>query len=186
MALDLLERLELPPRARILVNGASGGIGPLLVQIAKHRYGATVTGVCSTAKMDTVRALGADAVIDYTREDFIGRGASYDVIIDVLGKSSFARVRPALTHDGRLVYVSFKEKQLLQMLVTAMTGGRKVLCMVLRERRENLELARELIEAGQIRALVDRVYPLAEAAEAHRYAEAGARKGPVVLSVASA
>jgi NADPH:quinone reductase-like Zn-dependent oxidoreductase len=80
------------------------------------------------------------------------------------------------------VYVSFKEKQLLQMLVTALTRGPKVVCMVLEERRENLELARQLIEAGQICAGIDRVYPLDRAAEAHRYAEAGARKGPVVLS----
>lgn len=184
IAMNLLERLKLPVGARILVNGASGGIGPMLVQIAKHRYGAIVTGVCSTAKMETVRALGADDVLDYTREDFATRGATYDVIIDVLGKSSFHHARAALAANGRLVYVSFKEKQLLQMLLTAMTRGPKVVCMVLNERRENLELARELIEAGKIRARIDRVYPLAEAAQAHRYAEAGTRKGPVVLSVA--
>jgi NADPH:quinone reductase-like Zn-dependent oxidoreductase len=167
-----------------LVNGASGGIGPLIVQVAKSRYQATVTGVCSTAKMDAVRALGAGEVIDYTREDFVDRGRTYDVIVDILGKSSFMHVRPVLAASGRLVYVSFKEKQLLQMAVTALTGGPKVVCMLLAERRENLELARELIEAGQIHALIDRVYPLAEAAEAHRYAEGGARKGTVVLSLA--
>jgi NADPH:quinone reductase-like Zn-dependent oxidoreductase len=181
MALNLLERLKLPHGARILVNGASGGIGSRIVQVAKHRYGATVTGVCSTAKMETVRALGADDVIDYTREDFVDRGRTYDVIVDILGKSSFARVRPALAAGGRLVYVSFKAKQLMQALVTALAGGPKVVCMVLDERQENLEIARELVEAGHLRTLVDRVYPLAEAAAAHRYAEAGARKGPVVL-----
>jgi NADPH:quinone reductase-like Zn-dependent oxidoreductase len=156
----------------------------MVLQIAKQRYHARVTGVCSTAKLETVRALGADHVIDYTRQDFADAGASYDVIIDILGKSSFHHVRAALAPNGRLVYVSFKEKQLLQMLITAWSGGPKVLCKLLDERRENLELARELIEAGQIRAPIDRVFPLAQAAEAHRYAQSGARKGAVVMRVA--
>ena len=185
MALNLLERLHLAPGGSLLVNGASGGIGPLIVQLAKRRYGCRVTGVCSTAKLEMVRALGADEVIDYTHEDFVARGQTYDVIIDILGKRAFAQVRPALAPRGRLVYVSFKEKQILQMLSTALTaGGPKVVCMVLNERQENLELTRELLEAGQIQARLDRVYPLARAAEAHRYAEAGTRKGPVVLSAA--
>ena len=184
LALNLLERLRPPPGARILVNGASGGIGPLVLQIAKHRYHARVTGVCSAPKMEAVRALGADEVLDYTREDFAARGQTYDVIVDILGKSSFAHVRRALAPGGRLVYVSFKEKQLLQMLSTRLSAGPKVLCMLLNERRENLELARELIEAGQIRAHVDRVYPLAGVVDAHRYAQSGARKGPVVLCLA--
>ena len=182
MALNLLERLQLPPGSRVLVNGASGGIGPLVLQIAKHRFAAVVTGVCSTAKVDLVRALGADDVIDYTREDFVDRGRTYDVIVDVLGKSSFAHVRRALSPRGRLVYVSFKEKQLMQMLITSLQSGPRVTCMLLDERRENLELARELIEANQLHAQVDRVYPLSEAAEAHRYAQARSRKGPVILS----
>ena len=109
---------------------------------------------------------------------------SKELIVDILGKSSFAHVRRALAPGGRLVYVSFKEKQLLQMLSTRLSAGPKVLCMLLNERRENLELARELIEAGQIRAHVDRVYPLAGVVDAHRYAQSGARKGPVVLCLA--
>jgi NADPH:quinone reductase-like Zn-dependent oxidoreductase len=185
LALDLLGRLDLQPGARLLVNGASGGIGPLVLQIAKRRYHATVTGVCSTAKIETVRSLGADEVIDYTRQDFVESGRTYDVIIDILGKSSFERVRRVLAPRGRLVYVSFKEKQILQMLATALGGGPKVVCAVLQERRENLALARELIEAGQIRASIDRVFPLAQAAEAHRYAQSGARKGTVVLGIAA-
>jgi NADPH:quinone reductase-like Zn-dependent oxidoreductase len=100
LALNLLERLALPAGARVLINGASGGIGPLLMQIAKRRYGATVTGVCSTAKLDTVRALGADRVIDYTHEDFAACGQTYDAIIDVLGKRSLRDVRRALAANG--------------------------------------------------------------------------------------
>ena len=185
MALDLLEKLAPRPGMRLLVNGASGGIGPMIVQIAKHRYGAAVTGVCGPARLETVRGLGADEVIDYTRQDFVEGGRTYDVIVDVLGKSSFDHVRRALAPGGRLVYLSFKGKQLLQMVVTAFGDGPKVVCMLLQERRENLELARELIEAGQIRASIDRVFPLAEAAEAHRYAQSGTRKGVVVLAVAA-
>jgi NADPH:quinone reductase-like Zn-dependent oxidoreductase len=130
-----------------------------------------------------VCALGADEVIDYTRQDIVECGKSFDVIIDILGKSSFDHVRPSLAPNGRLVYVSFKERQLLQMLVTAFSRGPKVVCMLLNERRDNLELARELIEAGELEAAIDRVFPLAQAAEAHRYAEARTRKGAVVLSV---
>jgi NADPH:quinone reductase-like Zn-dependent oxidoreductase len=185
IALDLLQRLNVQPGARILVNGASGGIGPLILQIAKRRYHAVVTGVCSTAKLNMVRALGADAVIDYTREDFASTGQTYDLVIDVLGKSSFAHVKPALSRTGRLVYVSFKEKQLVQMVVSRLVGGPQVICMLLNERQQNLDLARELIEAGVIRAVVDRVYPLSQIADAHRYAEARTRKGAVVLSMAA-
>jgi NADPH:quinone reductase-like Zn-dependent oxidoreductase len=181
IALDLLQRLQVQRGDRVLVNGASGGIGPLILQIAKRRYHATVTGVCSTAKLDMVRALGADAVIDYTREDFARSGQVYDLVIDVLGKSSFAHVRPALSSTGRLVYVSFKEPQILQMAVSRLTGGPRVICMLLNEKRENLELARELIEAGELRAVVDRVFPLSQIADAHRYAEASTRRGAVVL-----
>jgi NADPH:quinone reductase-like Zn-dependent oxidoreductase len=185
MALNLLERLNLQPGARLLVNGASGGIGALVVQIAKHRYHAIVTGVCSTAKVETVRSLGADEVLDYTRQDFVESSATYDLVIDVLGKSSFDRVRRVLAPRGRLVYVSFKEKQLLQMLATALGDGQKVVCKLLQERRENLELARELIEAGQIRTPLERVFPLARVAEAHRYAQSSSRKGTVVLDIAA-
>jgi NADPH:quinone reductase-like Zn-dependent oxidoreductase len=185
MALNLLERLDLQPGVRLLVNGASGGIGALVVQIAKHRYHASVTGVCSTTKVATVRSLGADEVIDYTRQDFVESGATYDLVIDILGKSSFDRVRRVLAPGGRLVYVSFKEKQLLQMLATSLGAGPKVLCEVLQERRENLELARQLIEAGEICAPLERVFPLAQVADAHRYAQSGGRKGTVVLDIAA-
>jgi NADPH:quinone reductase-like Zn-dependent oxidoreductase len=183
MALDLLQRLPIRTGTRVLVNGASGGIGALVLQLAKHQYGANVTAVCGPASVPRMRALGADEVIDYTKEDFAQRGKRYDAIIDILGKCSFTRARAALTPDGQLVYVSFKEKQLLQMLVRRLVGGPRVRCIVLSERRENLERARALVEAGVLRAQVDRVYPLTDAAAAHRYAEDGTRAGSVVLSI---
>ncbi len=185
MALDLLKGLALAPGHQLLVNGASGGIGPLVLQIAKHHFGVRVTGVCSTSKADMVRALGADEVIDYTRDDFTTHDTRYDAVVDILGKSRFADVRRVLSPGGRLVFVSFKERQLLQMVRTALGGGQRVLCRVLHESQENLELARDLVEAGKIRVVVDRVFPLQEAAQAHSFAADSRRRGQVVLAVPS-
>ena len=184
MAMALLRTLGLQRGQRLLVVGASGGIGRWVVQLAAQHVGATVTGVCGSDGMEFVRALGATTVIDYTRERFVDRPESYDVIVDILGTSSFARCRRILAPRGRLVYVSFKVKQLLQMLWTSVVGDRKVRCVVLVERREDLDTVRALVEAGTLRPIVDRRFPLAEAAAAHRYAEGGANRGAVVISVA--
>lgn len=183
MALGLLRRIRLRPGQRILVVGASGGIGPAVVQLARHHFGAEVAGVCGPARSEYVKSLGADTIIDYTREDFADRPETYDVIIDILGKSSFSRCRRILRPRGRLVYVSFKSKQLFQMLRTSVFGGRKVVCVLVSEKQADLVFARELMEAGKIRTIVDRAFPLEEAAEAHRYAESNAKKGPVVITV---
>jgi len=183
MALGLLRKIHLEPGQDVLVVGASGGIGSAVVQLAKNHFGAKVTGVCGPARLEYVKSLGADSVIDYEREDFADRPETYDVVIDVLGKSSFARCRRVLKPHGRLVYVSFKTKQILQMLRTSVLGGKKVVCALILERPEDLVSAGEMIEAGKIRSIVDRVFPLEQAADAHRYAESGARKGAVVISV---
>ncbi len=184
MALGLLRKIRLQPGQRILVVGASGGIGPAVVQLARFHFGAAVAGVCGTGRLEYVKSLGADKVIDYTREDFMDRPETYDVIIDIAGKSSYSRCRRILKPRGRLVYVSFKTRQLLQMLRTSVVGGRKVVCALVSEKQEDLVFARELMEAGKIRTIVDRAFPLEKAADAHRYAESGAKKGPVVLTVA--
>ena len=184
MALDLLSKLRLQRGQRLLVVGASGGIGPMVVQLAKNHFGATVAGVCGTARMGFVQSLGATTVIDYTREDFADRADTYDVIVDILGKSSFARCRRVLAPHGRLVFVSFKSKQLLQMLWSSVAGAKKVRCVVMSERQADLVTIRELVEAGTLRPIVDRVFPLEQAALAHRHAESGARQGTVVISIA--
>jgi NADPH:quinone reductase-like Zn-dependent oxidoreductase len=183
MALGVLRKLRVQPGQRVLVVGASGGIGPALVQLARFHFGATVTGVCGTARLEYVRSLGAHSVVDYTREDYVDRPETYDVIIDIPGKAPFSRCRRILSPRGRLVCVSFKMKQILQMLWTSMVGNQKVRCVLVAERQEDLESARELIEAGRIRAIVDRAFPLEQAAEAHRYAESGAKSGYVVISL---
>jgi NADPH:quinone reductase-like Zn-dependent oxidoreductase len=183
-ALSLLRKANIQPGQKVLINGASGGIGGAAVQLAKHHFGAEVTGVCGTARMAAVKALGADHVIDYTREDFTKSGKTYDLIVDILNKSSFAQSKKALTPNGRYLLVSFKMKQVLQMLRTARFGRRKVICALSSETLADLEFIKGLIAAGKIKAVVDRCFPLEQTAEAHRYAESGQRTGSIVITVA--
>lgn len=184
MALNMLRKIDLRPGHRVLVNGASGGIGPAMVQLAKSHFGACVTGVCGTPRLDYVRSLGADAVIDYSKEDFTASGETYDLIVDILGKSSFSRIKRSLTPNGRWLLVSFKTKKILQMLWTSMSGGKKVICALSSEKAEDLVFIKGLIEAGKFKAVIDESYPLAQAAEAHRYAASGHKTGSVVISLA--
>lgn len=184
MALNLLRKANIQPGQKVLINGASGGIGSAAVQIARH-LGAQVTGVCATPRMELVRALGAERVIDYTQEDFTQSGEKFDLIFDVLGKGSFSRAKSSLKPNGLYLYASFKMKQLLQMLWTSITGGQKVICAIAPGGLEDLLAVKELIEMGKIRTLIDRRFPMEQAAEAHRYVEAGGKKGSVVIVMQS-
>ena len=182
MALSLLRKVNIQPGQKVLVNGASGGIGSAAVQLAKY-FGAQVTGVCSTPRLEFVKSLGADKVIDYIKEDFTKSGETYDVIFDVLGKSSFSRCKSSLKQNGRLLFVSFKMRQLFQMLWTSMIGSKKVICALAAVKTEDLIFIKELVEAGKIKTVIDRRYPLEQAAEAHRYYEEGHAQGKVVITV---
>jgi NADPH:quinone reductase-like Zn-dependent oxidoreductase len=182
MALNLLRKANIQPGRKVLVNGASGGIGSAAVQIAKH-FGAEVTGVCGTPRLEFVKSLGADHVIDYTKEDFTQNGKTYDFIFDILGKGSFSRVKRSLKPNGILLFASFKMKHLLQMLWTSMIGGRKVICALAPGSVEDLISVKELIEAGKLKAVIDRCYPLEQTAEAHRYVEQGRKQGNVVIAI---
>lgn len=182
MALNLLKKVNLRPGQKVLINGASGGIGSAAVQLAKC-FGAEVTGVCGTPGLEFVKALGADKVIDYTKEDFTRSGETYDLIFDILGKSSFSRCKSSLTQNGRYLLASFKMKQLFQMLWTSMTGSKKVTCALASEITEDLISVKELIEAGKIKSIIDRRYPLEQITEAHRYVEKGHKKGNVIITV---
>ena len=182
MALYLLRKANIQPGQKVLVNGASGGIGSAAVQIAKH-FGAEVTCVCGTPRLGFVKCLGADHVIDYTKEDFTRNGEAYDLIFDILGKSSFARCKNSLKPNGVLLYASFKDTQLLQMLWTWMAGDKKVICAIAPGSLEDLISVKELIEAGKIKAIIDRCYPMEQAAEAHRHVEQGHKRGNVVITV---
>ncbi len=183
MALGVLRKIQVRPGQKVLVVGASGGIGPAIVQLAVSSFGARVTGVCSAARLDYVRELGAEAAIDYTAENFADRGETWDFIIDILGKTPFSVAKRALASDGRFVLVSFKMKQVLQMLASSAAGRKKLVCALVDEKPEDLFTIKEIIEAGRLKAIVDRSFPLEEAAAAHRYAESGKKKGCVVLTV---
>jgi len=182
MALSLLRKVNIQPGQKVLVNGASGGIGTGAVQLAKY-YGAEVTGVCGTPRLEFVKSLGADKVIDYTQEDFTANGETYDLIFDILGKGSFSRCKSSLKENGSYLLASFKMKKLFQMLWTKIRGGKRVICALAFDKSEDLIFIKELVEAGKIKSIIDRSYPMEQAAEAHRYVEKGHKKGNVVITV---
>ncbi len=182
IAVDLLRKVNIQSGQKVLINGASGGIGSAVVQLAKY-HGAEVTGVCSTPRLEFVKSLGADKVIDYTKEDFTQSGETYDLIFDVLGKSSFSRCKGSLKQKGLYVLTSFKARDLLDMLWTSAIGSKKVICAVSAEKTEDLIFIKELIEAGKIKAVIDKSFPLEQIAEAHRYVEGGHKKGLIAITV---
>lgn len=177
---------KVQPGQRVLINGSSGALGVYGVQLAKH-FGAHVTGVCSTKNLEMVRALGADEVIDYTREDFTRRGQTYDVIYDAVGKRSFSECRRALTPHG--VYMTTVPSLGIvgQMAWTALRGGRKAKFATagLMQNQATLGTLSEMAGAGTLKAVIDRCYPLAQTAEAHRYVDTGHKRGNVVISMIS-
>lgn len=183
MALGALRKLNLKPGQKVLVNGASGGIGPLLVQLASAHFGAEVTGVCGERRLEYVKSLGAGKVIDYRREDFCQGEETYDYIFDVLGKVPFSNCRGVLVKNGKLLFISFKGKQILHMLWTSMFCTQKAVCVLINEKVEDLVRIGELVEAGKIRAVVDKTFSLEQASEAHVYAESGRKRGNVVITV---
>jgi NADPH:quinone reductase-like Zn-dependent oxidoreductase len=171
----------------VLIYGASGSVGAAAVQLTKY-YGAEVTGVCSTTNMEWVKSLGADQVIDYTREDFTENGKTYDIIFDTVGKRSFSQCKGSLTDEGIYLATVPKPAMMLQALWPAKRGSKKVKFVAAglrpaREKIKDLVFLTELIEAGKIKPVIDRCYPLEQAAEAHRYVEQGHKKGNVVITV---
>lgn len=175
---------KIRPGQAILINGASGSVGQFAVQLAKH-FGADVTGVCSGKNVALVASLGADEVIDYTRTDFAQTGATYDVIFDAVGKRTYADCERALKPGGLYMTTVPSLNILLQMARTSLTGKKKALFSAtgLSMNREKLDYLRALLESGQLRNVIDRCYPLAEIAAAHRYVESGHKRGAVVVTI---
>jgi NADPH:quinone reductase-like Zn-dependent oxidoreductase len=178
----LRDKGNIQANQKILIYGASGGIGTFAVQLAKH-FGAEVTGVCSTTNIEMVKSLGADKVIDYTKEDFTKNGETYDCIFDVVGKASFSRCKSSLKPNGLFLACLMGLTELVQMVWTSMTGGKRVIGGVAPESVDDLNFIKELIEAGQVKPVIDRCYPLEQAVEAFRYVEQGHKKGNVAITV---
>jgi NADPH:quinone reductase-like Zn-dependent oxidoreductase len=185
----------LQPGQCILVNGAAGGVGTFAVQIAKE-LGGEVTGVCSTGNLELVRAIGADHVVDYTLEDFTRTGRRHDVVVSICGNRSLGELRRALTPEGTLVYVGDGTGRnengdgLLGPLGTMIRGRvvsvftrQRLRMFVTKRRNEDLVFLSELVVAGKLAPVIDRTYPLADAAEAIRYLEAGHARGKVIVTV---
>ena len=178
-ALNLLRKVDIKKGQKVLVNGASGSIGSAAVQLLKHYYCTEVTGVCGTPRLEFVKILGADKVIDYTKEDFTKNGEKYDLIFDILNKSRYSQCKKSLTQNGRYLLASFGTWQLIQMLFTR----KKVICAMSFETPEDLIFTKDLCEKGMFKAVIDKSFPLDQTAEAHRYAESGLKKGQIVIDL---
>jgi NADPH:quinone reductase-like Zn-dependent oxidoreductase len=183
-ALHFLQRANVRGGESLLINGAGGSIGTLALQLAKH-LGAEVTAVDGPAKLALLRSLGADHVVDYTQEDFTRSGKTYDIIFDVVGKSSFSRSLGALKPHGRYLLGNPRVATLVRGWWTTRLGDKQVILATSEPRSTDLLLLAELAAAGKIKPFIDRTYPLGEAAAAHRYVESGQKAGSIALVVAS-
>src|SRR5262245_4786971 len=184
-ALHFLRLAAVGPGQRVLVYGASGSVGTYAVQLAKH-FGAHVTGVCSASNAALVASLGADEVLDYARQDFSTARAFYDVVFDTVGKSGYWRSLRALKRGGAF---TFAVSSLLAPSVGrlwARAKGRRIVSGIARGRPGDLDLLKELIESGQMRPVIDQVYPLKEIAQAHRHVDTGHKKGNIVITIREA
>ncbi len=178
-ALHFLKKGDIQSGQKVLIYGASGSVGTFAVQLARY-FGAEVTGVCSATNAEMVKSLGADKVIDYTREDFTRIGQTYDIIFDAVSKTSFSRCKSSLKQRGVYLTVDWP---LLQALWTSVVGSKKVIFGIASQNPVDLVFLKELIEAGKIKAVIDRTYPLEQTAEAHSYVDKGHKKGNVVITV---
>ena len=182
-ALHFLRRGNIRSSQNVLIYGASGSLGTAAVQLAKN-FGAEVTGVCSTANVELVKSLGADKVIDYTKEDFTKNGQTYDIIFDTTGKSPFSGCVKSLNQKGiylRAVHMSLSS--IVRGFWTSMTSNKKVIGGVAGELKENLLFLKDLIEMGKLKPVIDRRYPFEQIAEAHRYVDKGHKRGNVAITV---
>jgi NADPH:quinone reductase-like Zn-dependent oxidoreductase len=178
---------NLPERKKVIINGASGSVGSAAVQIAKY-FEADVTGVCSTENLELVKSIGADKVIDYTKEDFSRSSNMFDVIFDAVGKTSFSKSKNALKQKGIFLEAGITPSVLPQVFMTSLIGNKKAIIMAtgLRppgERTKDLIFLRGLIEKGKIKPVIDRQYTLEQIAEAHKYVDKGHKRGNVIITL---
>ncbi|MBL7059882.1 MAG: NAD(P)-dependent alcohol dehydrogenase [Candidatus Marinimicrobia bacterium] len=181
-ALLILRKANIQSGQKVLIYGASGSIGTFAVQISKY-FGAEVTGVCSTTNLEMVKSLGSDKVIDYTQEDFTESGQTYDVIFDTVGKISFSRSKTSLKQNGIYLTTFPTLWIILQQLWTSIFGSKKIVSLAVSNNIEDLIFLKELIEAGKLKPVMDRIYPLEQIVEAHRYVDKGHKKGNVAITL---
>lgn len=181
-ALDFFRRGKLQRGEKLLINGASGGVGTAALQLARH-FGADVTGVCSAANVELVKSLGATHVIDYTQEDFTQNGETYDVIVDAAGTAPFSRSKNSLKEGGRLLLVLGGLPDMLQIPWVSMTTSKKVIAGPASGRSVDLRFLAELAEAGEFKPVIDRRFPFRQIVEAHRYVDTGHKKGNVIITL---
>jgi NADPH:quinone reductase-like Zn-dependent oxidoreductase len=181
-ALHFLRKAKITTGKKVLIIGAGGSIGSFSIQLARH-FGAEVTGVDSTEKLDMMRSIGAHHVIDYTRGDYTDQGESYDLIIDVVGRRSVSHRLKLLKPDGYyfLAYAGFSH--VLLGMWTSMKSNKKLKLESSSQKREDLIFLKELLEAGKVKPVLDRRYPMEQVPEAHRYAESGAKKGNITITM---
>ena len=182
----LCDKGHIQPGQKVLVNGASGGVGTFAVQLAKS-FGAEVTGVCSTSKSEMVRSIGADHVIDYTKEDFTKNGQHYDLIIAANGYHPISDYKRTLSPRGIYVMTGGSGKQMVEAMFQgswiSMTGSKKMGNLSMKSNHKDLIFMKELLEAGKVKPVIDRLYPLSEVADAMRYLEEGHARGKIVITI---
>ena len=181
-ALYFLRKGNIRSGQKVLIYGASGSVGTFAVQLAKY-FGAEVTGVCGTTNLELVKSLGADKVIDYTKEDFTKNGETYDVIFDAVGKSSFSDCMRSLKKEGTYLHVVATPAVMLRMRWASMMSNRKLIGGTAIPETENLIFLKDLVEGGKIKPVIDKCYSLEKMAEAHRYVDKGRKKGNVVITL---
>jgi NADPH:quinone reductase-like Zn-dependent oxidoreductase len=181
-ALHFIKKAAIRPGQKVLINGASGAVGSAAVQLAKY-FGASVTGVCSSANIDLVKSLGADIVIDYTKEDFTKNNETYDIIFDTVNKISFSSALKSLNKNGLLILSSAGMSEMLQGFWASMISSKKVMTGVISHTKEDINFLKMLIETDKLKPVIDKTYPLAQIAEAHAYVEKGHKKGNVAITI---
>jgi NADPH:quinone reductase-like Zn-dependent oxidoreductase len=181
-ALHFLRKANIQPGHKVLIIGAGGSIGTFAIQLARY-FGAKVTGVDSAEKLDMLRSIGANHVIDYAKEDYTKSGESYDLIIDVVGKGSVLHRLKLLKPDGYYFLAYAGLSHILLAIWTSMASNKKLKIESASQKKEDLIFIKELIEMGKLKPIIDRSFPLEQTAEAHKYVETGQKQGNVVLNV---
>jgi len=181
-SLHFLRIASIQQGQKVLIYGASGALGTMAVQLAKN-YGADVTAVCSSSNIELMKSLGADKVIDYTKEDFTRNGEKYDVVFDTIGKSPFRKALRSLNKDGQLLLASAGLGTMLGGSIFSIFNSKKIVSGVIKETVEDMNFFKQLIEEGKLKAVIDRIYTLKQIVEAHTYVDKGHKKGNVVIAI---